>query len=374
MAIERWELSPSSHPDRYLLKIRGDRADVDQVVRAYARICQEPREMGDPVYQWVVFVVGASLNERLALQDHLRGLVSPPAEDAAAAVSVDLSGVLAELNMVLEGLTGLTEEEQAHVAKKMQQIQQREAEQAAAQSSAPPPSPSVPPPAPPLPAVREAPSPAPDPAPKPPVKPEVPPPAPARQPLPRFAPDTNLPPASTAPAQAPAPEAARPVPATPPPPVEPPPAPTPPAAPPPAAPSARPAPAQAEEPFSEDDIRAAFFYPSGTEPLKEKFVKKLTEVARTKAKKPMSVRAVHSEETAITTKKSAEWIQSAKSARAECFFVLLTPETPSVYMESVISEARQAGLSCHLIAQADIDSRLLYVDLMVELMLIKRKK
>src|ERR1041385_3398073 len=103
MAIDRWNLLLSSKPDRYLLKIRGDRHDVDKIVQAHQRVCHEPQEINATAYHWVVFVVDPSLNERLAIQNQLLSLVSQTGTKKE--ISSDLSNVLSELSMVLEQLT-----------------------------------------------------------------------------------------------------------------------------------------------------------------------------------------------------------------------------------------------------------------------------
>jgi hypothetical protein len=126
MPIERWEMIPSSHPNRYIIRLACPREDAEGLVQAFPHLCTGPREMSDPVYKWGIMVEGASLNERLAIQDKLRATVAP-SEPAPMRGDIDLSGVLAELSMVLDELTGLTDEEKEHVAKKMQLIQQREA-------------------------------------------------------------------------------------------------------------------------------------------------------------------------------------------------------------------------------------------------------
>lgn len=406
MAIERWELVPSSKPDRYILRVRGDKADVEKIVQMYPRVCQEPRELSDPQFQWAVYVVDATLNERLAIQDQLRNMVSRPPEIEGLSIPVDLSGVLAELSMVLEELTGLTDEEQARVAQKMQEIQQREAVAAAAPPAPPPPAPAPaapPPPPPPSPPAEppsiferapervklppapprpEAPTPAawppppepPKPAPVEPPKPPTPPPAPpkAAPEPPKVAPE---PPRAAPP---PPPVAA---PAPPPPPA--PPAPPPSAPVPPAQPARAPAaPVSADgvgTPFTPDEavtemVKTAYFFPEGGKGAAEKFASKLTDTAQKKAKKPIHLRTVLARPTAISTKESAVWIEASMAAGAECFFVLLTPDILPEYLETSVNAARQAGLQCFLIPQAEIESRLLYVDLMVELMLFKRKK
>src|SRR6185503_11168138 len=151
MAIERWELLLSSKEDRYLLKLRGDKADVDRLVRAHSNVCHEPQPIGDPVYQWVIFVVGASFAERLAIQNQIIAMSSAQLQSAGRTpaggdLSANLSNVLNELSSVLEELTGLTAEEEAHVLKKMQQIHQREANFQARAAAAPAARPPAPPP------------------------------------------------------------------------------------------------------------------------------------------------------------------------------------------------------------------------------------
>ncbi len=130
---------------------------------------------------------------------------------------------------------------------------------------------------------------------------------------------------------------------------------------------------EAEVP-EEQLLKAAVFFPSGVDSAMKKFLNSLTEIAQKKAKKPIFIRTVLSQVTPVNMESATEWIWTAKSAGAECFFVILPPDMLPDFMESAVTEARQAGLHCFLVPQGEIVSRLLYVDLMVELMLIKRKK
>ncbi len=563
MSIDRWEMLLSSKSDRYLLKIRGDKADVDKLVRAHQHVCHEPQEIRDLVYQWVVFVVDANLNERLAIQNQLLSMVRHPTTTTAAAkkeLDGDLSNVISELSNVLEELTGLTDEEEARVMEKVQEIQRREAQSvdvlppppvtfrspfadisdAIAKTTEtqsptpppPPPSPPTPPPPPPKP-VEEPPIPAeipipfaPPPTAEPmpislqPVQPqEASPVVPEKEEKPKdekekpAEPETDksplnilldeslqLPPSATKPkepslqdsivssSQPPeqvsdkdqafslsesmdkiepplvestheaVSEAQKPPPAPPKAPEEqshkmsleeyaqqdvpvdisrvslesssreekkekeeasPPPVPQETSLPEPpplekspeslseekpdkktpeedvTVPLAAPLPDSAamtaippvfaspvvdmggfgEMDFPEDQVlRCALFYPEGAESSMQKFLSSLTDIAQKKAKKPIFVRPVLSQVTIISNDNTTEWIWSAKSAGADCFFVILPPDILPDFMETSVSEARAANLYCFLIPQNEIVSRLLYVDLMVEMMLIKRKK
>ena len=98
------------------------------------------------------------------------------------------------------------------------------------------------------------------------------------------------------------------------------------------------------------------------------------DIAQKKAKKPIFVKTVLAQSSPVSMENATEWVWTSKSAGAVCFFVILPPDMLPDFMESAITEARQAGLHCFLVPQGEIVSRLLYVDLMVELMLIKRKK
>jgi len=124
----------------------------------------------------------------------------------------------------------------------------------------------------------------------------------------------------------------------------------------------------------EQILKAAIFYSPGADLTVKKFLGSLTDIARKKAKKPIYVRTVLAQASEVSVENVTEWIWTTKSAGAECFFVILPPEMLPDFMESTIADARQAGLHCFLVPQGEIVSRLLYVDLMVELMLIKRKK
>ncbi len=352
-------------PDRYVLKIRGDRADVDKVVGAFGRVCQEVRALADPVYPWAVIIIGATLSERLSIQDFLREMARPAAAAPKPLQASDLTGVLAELSMVLGDLTSLTAEEQAFVAKKQEERQERKAR-------------TIPPMVPPSP-----------PAPKP----AAPPPPPAAA-MPNigtgFAEYTSAPVSSSPSPSTPfpdvkpkAPEPAKPEPpaskpAAPPPvpaPASPPPPPPAPVAPPPPPPVPTATVTPAGEKVAQDQvIRAACFYAPGADALKDTFFAKLTEVAQKKSKKPFLVQPVLAQATPISTKQGGEWAKAAKAAGAEVVFILLTPELGPEFMEQTVVQLEMSGLHGYLIIPSEIESRLLYVDLTVELMLIKRHK
>lgn len=121
-------------------------------------------------------------------------------------------------------------------------------------------------------------------------------------------------------------------------------------------------------------LKATIFFPAGGEASMRKFLGSLMEIAQKKAKKPIFVKTMLAQVSPIAAENVTEWIWTTKSADAECFFVILPPEMLADFMEPTVMEARQSGLHCFLIPQGEIVSRLLYVDLMVELMLIKRKK
>lgn len=121
-------------------------------------------------------------------------------------------------------------------------------------------------------------------------------------------------------------------------------------------------------------IRAAVFFPSGGEQNKQKFLATLKEMAQKKSKKPILLTSVLEQPSPIAPNMSGDWVRAAKDVRADCFFVLLPPDILADFMETVAAEARKAGLHCFLIPIAEVGSRLLYVDLMVELMLVKKKR
>lgn len=61
MAIQRWEMLLSAQTDCYLLKLQGDRKDVDRILEAHPRTCQTVQEISGDIFQWVIFVVDAPL-------------------------------------------------------------------------------------------------------------------------------------------------------------------------------------------------------------------------------------------------------------------------------------------------------------------------
>lgn len=528
MAIRRWEMLLSAQADSYLLKIQGDRTDVDRIVQAHAAVCQNVQEISEDTFQWAIFVVGATLAEKLAIQNQVMSLTT----DAEGKKPSDsLLDVIEGLSGALQDLTNLTEDEQAYVMNKMARMGQTSAPSSIGATPAPaagtaatvrPPAgfpttrgPAVgggmaPPIAPggisPGPAQPIAPVPGFTPGrvapqqipgrvapgtPLPPVsipggfpgspgkpvgvpatsaplptpgivRPAQPPksfgPAVPQTPLPPVSlPKVTFPGVPTSPKSAPVPMPTPPSPvappAAPPPPkvevsapiAEPPtinpappaklptveiPAEKPKVSPPPAVavppsstelviekrveplaartepPVAMPKAPVPEEPkvdsaapltpdsspFKEikpastpplsagaatktDDgqIQAAIFYPPEGDEWKTHFLNTLSDIALKKSKKPTHFKINASVSGPISLENSAEWIWKSKTSGADIFFVVLPPELGSDLMEPVVAEAESAGLRCFLVPQSEIQSRLLYMDLMVELMMFKKR-
>lgn len=122
MSIERWEMLLSTRADSYLLKIRGPREDVEKIVQSHPDVCGEVQEITDDTFQWAVFVVDAPLKERLAIQNLVMSMTRDPS--AGPEASRELGDMLDGLSGALEGLTNLTEDEQAFVMKKVAQMQE----------------------------------------------------------------------------------------------------------------------------------------------------------------------------------------------------------------------------------------------------------
>lgn len=135
--------------------------------------------------------------------------------------------------------------------------------------------------------------------------------------------------------------------------------------------AAKPAPVT---PTPEDGaLASALFYPEGAEASRDKFVNVLTENAQKKAKKPITFRWVNTQAVEIALDHAVEWIWTAKANGAECFFVILPSTVSPEEMEGVAVEAQHAGMRCFLVPMTEIGSKLLYMNLMVELMLVKKK-
>ncbi|MBL0057905.1 MAG: hypothetical protein IPP35_02015 [Elusimicrobia bacterium] len=115
------------------------------------------------------------------------------------------------------------------------------------------------------------------------------------------------------------------------------------------------------------------FYPIGGEAPKDRFTSTMMEMTQKKSKKPMAFQVVNSVPTTVALEHSTEWIWTAKANGANCFFVILPPDVMIDLMEPILAEAQEAGIRCFLVPQADVGSKLLYMDLMVELMMIKRR-
>ncbi|MBL0250965.1 MAG: hypothetical protein IPQ26_10095 [Elusimicrobia bacterium] len=120
-------------------------------------------------------------------------------------------------------------------------------------------------------------------------------------------------------------------------------------------------------------LASAIFYPEGTETSRDKFVQILADIAQKKAKKPINFRWVNTQAVEIALDHAVEWIWTAKANGAECFFVILPSNVPPEEMEGVVVEAQHAGMKCFLVPMSEIGSKLLYMNLMVELMLVKKK-
>lgn len=120
-------------------------------------------------------------------------------------------------------------------------------------------------------------------------------------------------------------------------------------------------------------LRVSVFYSTGGEASRDRFMTTLTEIAQKKSRKPTTFIVNASVPTAITLDNSAEWIWKAKTSGSDIFFVVLPPGLGSDLMDPLVGEAQAAGLRCFLIPDAEIDSKLLYMDLMVELMMFKRR-
>ncbi|MBP9699602.1 MAG: hypothetical protein KBD85_06245, partial [Elusimicrobia bacterium] len=492
MAIRRWEMLLSAQADSYLLKIQGDRTDVDRIVQAHSTVCQNVQEISEDTFQWAIFVVGATLAEKLAIQNQVMSLTT----DAEGKKPSDsLLDVIEGLSGALQDLTNLTDDEQAYVMNKMARMGQASAAiplgGATTAPAAAPPSTGVRPPT--VPSAPRAPGvpgggpgqPLPGKMPSAPGQPLPPVPGftPGRvvpQPIPgRVTPGTPLPPVSIPgglPGSPSSPGIVRPVqppksigpavPQTPLPPVilpkvtfpgvpsaskpaqptAPPTAPIdsprPPAAPVPAAsltptvspiekpplssrPEISPAPTppaevviekraepvlsprveplaaptvKPQEPITpavappslelsplmeikppppvatspganakqeEGQIQAAIFYPTEGEEWKSQFLNTLGDIALKKSKKPTHFKINASVAGPISFENSAEWIWKSKTSGADIFFVILPPHLGSDLMEPVVAEAESAGLRCFLVPQSEIQSKLLYMDLMV---------
>jgi hypothetical protein len=488
----------SAQADSYLLKIQGDRTDVDRIVQAHAAVCQNVQEISEDTFQWAIFVVGATLAEKLAIQNQVMSLTT---DEEGKKPSDSLLDVIEGLSGALQDLTNLTDDEQAYVMNKMARMGQASAAlpqggARAASGGAPSPAgvhppagplapraPSAPgespgqpvpgkmpsPPGQPLPPVpgftpgRVAPQPIPGrvmpgtplptvsipgglpgspsgpgivrpaqppksfgPAvpqtPLPPVNlpkvnfpgvpsaPKLAPPAPTTAPI--DPPHPPAPPTQTAPAPIVAPTERTPVP--PPPEISPGLTPSPeiiiekraePVSPPRVEPLAAttaktqesPSPAvpppsvelpplmeikpplPAETPASpapkqeEGQIQAAIFYPAEGDEWKSKFLNTLSDIALKKSKKPTHFKINASVAGPISFENSAEWIWKSKTSGSDIFFVILPPDLGSDLMEPVVAEAESAGLRCFLVPQSEIQSKLLYMDLMVELMMFKKR-
>ncbi len=496
MAIQRWEMLLSAQADCYLLKIQGDRVDVDRILQAHPQSCQSVQEISGDVFQWVIFVVDAPLSERLSIQNQVMSLTN---ETAGGKPSEELLGILDGLSNALQDLTNLTDDEQAFVLNKMARM-----------GSAPPPAPTTtgypppiqtpgraptppgayPPAGSPLPRVTipgrpgtplppkmpggvpgapmmppaqpgkpGAGTPLPSPGPIPgivrpvmppktfPGAPQVPPKLPG-VPMPTPMPSVQMPKITPPPPPKIVAPPAPPPPVIPPPPIPvPPPVPAPlppkqikeapvemkkmdiletviselktelpkpvesakvplveplaftppplskppepvttqemiapipakkgePVAPPPvAAPtaSAPPPPKTTEE---TTNLRISIFFQTGQESVMNLFLSTLTDVAQKKSKRPTAFQVATPVPTEVTIENSTEWIWTAKTSGSDIFIVILPEGMGSEIMDPLVGEALSAGLRCFIVPQAEVSSKLLYMDLMVELMMFKRR-
>jgi hypothetical protein len=466
MAIQRWEMLLSAQTDCYLLKLQGDRKDVDRILEAHPRTCQTVQEISGDIFQWVIFVVDAPLSERLAIQNQVMSLT---ADTSGTHPSDELLSVLDGLSGALQDLTNLTDDEQAFVMNKMARMGT-----SAAPTATPLPNPlktpgpaqapaspggAYPPAGRPLPRVtipgkpnppsgQKPPShplhpvspgggiPLPSPGPLPniirPVQPprsfsgvptgpgplppiSIPkmaaPPAIPNPPIPKIVPPMPIPQVVPAP-----PKVSPPPPPAPLPPLvnkeEPPSVPLPPNSDPkekpidpiptleelkpasvlpvepvpivepwasaPAAPLPEvgvppPPPPAPSKPDDGATLRISVFYPSGQDQAKDLFMNTLIDVAQKKSRRPTSFLVALSVPTTIALENSTEWIWKAKTSGSDLFFVILPDGLGSELLDPLVGEALSAGLRCFLVPQIEIASKLLYMDLMVELMMFKRR-
>ncbi|MBL8024499.1 MAG: hypothetical protein JNK54_09510 [Elusimicrobia bacterium] len=518
MAIHRWEMLLSAQADSFLLKIQGDRTDVDSIVRAHPQTCQNVQEISDDVFQWAIFVVDAPLPEKLAIQNQVMSLTK---DTSGIGPSGELMGILDGLSGALQDLTNLTEDEQTFVMNKMARMgnpvtptpippAKPDTTPPTLSEQTPPTQKNTAPATTPLPRVTipgqvsiappslsksfpgptvgtppnsKAPTPLPSTGPLPNILRPVQPPKPGNvpagntplphpmggntprlpNPMPQISqPKISLPPSvslkrnePSTPPHVPSPPAqgvppgpkdknapvgpqgsATPIPipmtgegfqaASSPPippkasqgPVTPPSslldktvsftegrealqkpttdAPLPPAAveplaftPPPAIPtetaplaeepikpppsSSVSIPATAMKQEEPSTLRVSIFYSTGRETARDRFMTTLTEMAQKKSRKPTNFVINASIATTITLDNSAEWIWKAKTSGSDIFFVVLPSGLGSDLMDPLVGEAQAAGLRCFLIPEGEINSKLLYMDLMVELMMFKRR-
>lgn len=486
MAIQRWEMLLSAQADCYLLKIQGDRVDVDRILQSHPQTCQSFQEISGDIFQWVIFIVDAPLSERLAIQNQVMSLTN---DTTGEKPSEELLGILDGLSSAIQDLTNLTDDEQAFVMNKMARMGTPAPPLGAPPPTAPnplqvpgrPPTPpgTYPPAGTPLPRVTipgrlgsplppKSPSVPMGPGPAMPGKPGVGTPLPSPGPIPNIVRPVmpprsfpGTPPGGPKMSGVPLPNPMPPIPMpkiTPPPPpvpknvapatpspllpptpipepqkpaVEnilsetqkiqptkprelieeskkidtivsiistplieplaftPPPAAAPPAkleielsAPPsaPTEPVVPPPPSVAVEPAppsvkTEDSaaLRLSIFYPTGQESVMNHFLTTLTEVAQKKSKRPTAFQVALSVPTEVALENSTEWIWKAKTSGSDIFFVILPEGVGSEIMDPLVGEALSAGLRCFIVPQSEVASKLLYMDLMVELMMFKRR-
>lgn len=131
----------------------------------------------------------------------------------------------------------------------------------------------------------------------------------------------------------------------------------------------------APSPVKTDDsaLRLSIFYPTGQEPVMNHFLTTLTEVAQKKSKRPTAFQVALSVATEVALENSTEWIWKAKTSGSDIFFVILPEGMGSEIMDPLVGEALSAGLRCFIVPQIEVGSKLLYMDLMVELMMFKRR-
>ncbi|MBK8575379.1 MAG: hypothetical protein IPN90_06790 [Elusimicrobia bacterium] len=120
-------------------------------------------------------------------------------------------------------------------------------------------------------------------------------------------------------------------------------------------------------------LRISIFYPAGQEPVMDQFLKTLIDVAQKKSRRPTSFQVALSVPTAISLENSTEWIWKSKTSGSDIFFVILPEGAGIEILDPLVGEAQAAGLRCFLVPSAEVASKLLYMDLMVELMMFKRR-
>lgn len=109
--ITRWKIEPrfdEHHQDRYLVSVRGDKEDIEKVVKAFPAICKTAFSLNDAQeeFNWGVYFFSPEKEDRLKVEKFVRklaeGTIASSPEDNneennSSALAHELGGIIKEI-------------------------------------------------------------------------------------------------------------------------------------------------------------------------------------------------------------------------------------------------------------------------------------